>query len=124
MLAYAGSEYQTIHAAERRRHCANCLFDAMDVHVDCEVRVRAGPSRGEKFAHIRRDSGDSEQPRLVVEAAIEIVDVQSISQKINQHSGVHGAAARTHHAQGLQKWVAFETREKSRLGTAIRTLER
>src|SRR4029450_2344536 len=102
MLAYTRSEYQSIDAAERRRHCADSLPNSMDVHFNGESSVRIPRKLRQNLAHIGRDAGDTEQTGFIIQSVIERVGVQPlVPQQINKHAWVNGATAGTHH-QTLQ----------------------
>ena len=98
VLADAGREGQHVEAAEHRGQCADLAHDA--THVQLQRRARAFVARldVEQRLRTRRDTGDAEQARLVIEQMRESLDAELlVLDEVQHHTGVERAAARAHH---------------------------
>ena len=95
VLADAGGEDDGVEPPERRRQRPQLAADPVDEEVHREPR--AGLGRGEQRAHVARDPRDAEQPRLVVEEALDSAGVEPALVGEPEHdAGVERAAARPH----------------------------
>src|SRR5580692_4248948 len=99
MFAHAGGEYESVYSAESCNHRADTGSQAMNVNIKREL----GPfvaffNRSKNLPHVARESGNSEQPRLLIQDLIKPLCRNSpLPHEICENAGIDRPGASAHH---------------------------
>src|SRR5215469_2135205 len=91
VLAHSGCKHQCIHSAQNRGHPTNRHSETMHIDIECQLRSLVTLVDGrEDLAHIARETGDTEQPRLLIQDVVDSLSVQmTLAHKVSQNSWIH-----------------------------------
>ena len=89
-----GGEYQRVQPPQARGEPPDFLGDSVGIEVDGQGC--AWVVAGAQFAHVAANPGYAEQAGLPIQQRLQIANLHTLIQQVQQHTGIQGAAAAAH----------------------------